>query len=103
VTDLLLDAIRSAVRAELDAALAAHLEPVLAALKAATPPAQGLSVEKWSLKHDVSSWTTRRRIADGSLPHTRIGRRIVIAADATPGTAGDDRIAVLAARARAGR
>ena len=100
MTDLLLDAIRSAVRAELDAALV----PVLAALRATTTlPARGLSPAEWAERAGVSVFTARRRIADGSLAHTRIGRRIVIAADAVPTTAEDDRIAKLAARARAGR
>jgi len=99
VTDLLLDAIRSAVRTELDATLA----PVLAALKAAGPPARGLSVDEYATQHGVSPWTVRRRVADRTLPHQRIGRRIIIPADAMPTTAGDDRIDELAARARAGR
>ena len=103
MTDLLLDAIRSAVRTELDAALAAHLDPLLVALRAATPPAQGLSVEEYARQHDVSTCTVRRLVADGSLPHTRLGRRIVIAAAAVPGTGEADRIARLAAAARAGR
>jgi excisionase family DNA binding protein len=103
VTDLLLDVIRAAVRAEIDAALDARLAPVAAALRAATPAARGLSPEEWAHQRGVSVWTVRRRIADGSLAHTRIGRRIVIAADAVPTTAEADRIAALADAARAGR
>ena len=99
MTDIMLDAVRSAVRAELDAALA----PVLAALKAAAPPARGLSVEEYAELRGVSVWTVRRLCAETRLPHQRLGRRIVIPADAVPTTTDDDRITRLAARARAGR
>jgi len=101
MTDVLLEVVRQAVRAELAAALDARLTPVLAALRAATPPARGLSVEEYARQRGVSACTVRRQIATGSLPHTRLGRRIVVAADAVPTTGEADRISALAARARA--
>lgn len=100
MTDLLLDAIRAVLRTEIDAALDARLAPVVAALRAATPAARGLSPEEWAHQRNVSVWTVRRRIKDGSLPHQRVGKRIVIAADAVTTTAAADRIAALAREAR---
>jgi len=96
MTDLILDAIRAAVRAELDAALDSRLSPLLAALKAAAPPARGLSPAEYAHQRGVSVWTVRRRIADGTLPHQRIGKRIVISADAVQSpedTTGIERMA----------
>jgi excisionase family DNA binding protein len=66
----------------MDAALDSRLSPLLAALKAAAPPARGLSPAEFATQRGVSTWTIRRRIADGTLPHSRIGRRIIIPADA---------------------
>jgi excisionase family DNA binding protein len=103
MTDLLVEAIRSAVRAEIDASLAAHLEPLVAALRAATPPARGLSPAEYAAQHGISVWTCRRLVADGSLPHSRLGKRICIPADAVPGTAEADRIGELAAAAMEAR
>jgi len=62
-------------------AVRSELADVRASLRAATP-ARGLSPAEYAAQHGVSVWTVRRRIADGSLPHTRIGKRIVIPADA---------------------
>jgi hypothetical protein len=83
-------------------AVRTELGAVKASLRAANP-ARGLSPAEYAAQRGVSTCTIRRQVADESLPHTRIGRRIVIAADAVPTTTEDDRIAELAARARAGR
>ena len=100
MTDLLVEAIRAAVRAEIDAALPAHLEPLVVALRAAVP-ARGLSVAEYARQHSVSTCTVRRLVSDGSLPCQRLGRRIVIASDAVPTTTEADRIAALSDAARA--
>jgi excisionase family DNA binding protein len=99
VTDLLVEAIRAAVRAEMDAALDSRLSPLLAALKAAAPPARGLSPAEYAAQHSVSVWTVRRRIADGTLPHQRIGKRIVISADAVQSPENHTEIERMAAEA----
>jgi hypothetical protein len=81
MTDLLMDAIRAAVRTELATVLDARLGPLAKAMKAATP-VRGLSPADFAAQSSLSTCTVRRRIKDGSLPHKRIGSRIVIPADA---------------------
>jgi hypothetical protein len=98
MTDLLLDAIRAAVRTELSDALDARLGSLTEALRAATP-ARGLSPADFAAQSGLSTCTVRRRIKDGSLPHRRIGGRIVIPADALR-PIGDVTVARLAREAR---
>ena len=100
------DAIAAAVVARLEPIVERivghHVAELAASVRAATP-ARGLSVAEYAERAGVSVCTVRRLCADNSLPHKRLGKRIVIPADAVPGTAERDRIGELAMRARAGR
>lgn len=77
MTDLLLDAIRSAVRDE----LRAQLGPLAEALKAAVP-VRGYSPAEFAKLKGLSTATVYRRLADASLKHRKLGNRVVIPADA---------------------
>ena len=100
------DAIAAAVVARLEPIVERivghHVAELAASVRAATP-ARGLSVAEYASQRGVSACTVRRLVSENRLPHTRLGRRICIAADAVPGTAEADKIGELAMRARAGR
>jgi hypothetical protein len=94
VTDLLLEAIRSAVRDELRAQLAPIVELVKGAVAV-----RGYSPAEFAKLKGISIATCYRRIADGTLAHRKIGGRVVIPGDALdPPT--DDAIAAHAREAR---
>lgn len=73
MTDLLVEAIRSAVRAE----LAAQLAPLVDALRAAVPP-RLLSIAEAAIEARVSACTMRRWEASGEVRGVRRGGRVLI-------------------------
>jgi hypothetical protein len=80
-------------------AVRSDLAAVKVSLRAAVS-ARGLSPAEYATQHSVSVWTVRRRIADGTLPHQRIGKRIVISADAVQSPENHSEIERMAAEAR---
>ena len=98
MTDLLMTAIREAVRTELAAALPEMVEGVVKAV-AAAQSTEKLSVTEWARRNSVSTCTARRKVRDGSLPSVRVGRRVLIPADALPAR-GAKEIGRLADQAR---
>lgn len=96
MTDLLVQAFRAALRAELETALEARLGPIERALLAAQP-AKLESVAAYSKRKGISECTTHRRIKDGTLQVERIGRRVLII-DRPART--DEKIAAMAREAR---
>lgn len=71
------------------AALVEALRPLVAELvaeavaKAAPPPSRLISIADFAASRGVSTVTIRRAVADGRLASTKIGRRVLVAADAT--------------------
>jgi excisionase family DNA binding protein len=88
-------AVEAAVHAEGDRILA-RVEELLAQRM----PARGLSVDEFAAARGVSACTVRRGVVAGTIPHQRIGRRIVIPADAVQAAPDDVAVARLAAGAR---
>jgi excisionase family DNA binding protein len=78
------EAIRLAVAAALAQELPKHIGPLLAEVQAlrATAAPQMLSIAQAAQRLGVSICSVRRRVADGSIPAQRVGRRLVVPADA---------------------
>jgi excisionase family DNA binding protein len=95
MTDILVEAIRTAVRTE----LAGVETRILEAVRAERETDETLSPAEFAERAGISLCSTYRHLRAGTLPSRRVGRRIMIPASALrPIT--DDQIAVLAAKAR---
>ncbi|MBN2573566.1 MAG: hypothetical protein JXP73_03300 [Deltaproteobacteria bacterium] len=79
MTDLILDAIREAVRDEI-----VLMRAELSALRAeiATTSARGLSPRDFAKASGLSLATVYRRLKDATLPYRRLGGRIIVSASA---------------------
>ena len=72
---LVAEAVRQAVREELDQVLAAVRDMVAAAGK---PEPKSVTLTEAAARHQVSERTLERRIKSGELPSIRVGRRLLI-------------------------
>jgi excisionase family DNA binding protein len=98
MTDVLIDIVTQAVRAEI-AQSEARIVAQVGAMLAERNQSEGLSPAAFAKRKGVSACTVYRKLRSGEIAHTRIGSRIVIPADAcTPRTS--DEIAQLVRQAR---
>jgi excisionase family DNA binding protein len=94
MVDILVEAIRAAVRAELTTALA----PLVEAVRAATPPRFGTLDEAARITH-CHRLTILRQYHSGKIRGRRVGRKVLIDLDSLRPKTSDE-IAVLAQESR---